>query len=238
MFGRKGLGDAAAASQPAQSPSFGSTPGPGEAFPRAFGQGQPAGSPGPAPADQPIRQEAVVRQLVEGMREVRATADRLSAVASSPIGPLHLLPPELWEGRFGAPLLGRLDLSPYRPWNTIYLPLDAEGAFALDLPVRPERFLPDHSEVEAKLDLILDLLAGKENPEASALELRLASVRENCPYLFPADRTNVTPEVRQARSNVRALALAHASDSRLVDMDVIVSSHETFLVDPERQLIS
>jgi hypothetical protein len=168
---------------------------------------------------------------------VRATADQLTAIASCPIGPLHLLPPELWEGRFGPALLMQLDLSPYRPWNTIFLPLDSEGAFSLGLPVRPERFMPDHADVEAKLETILDVFAGRDHPEAPALELRLATIRENFAHLFPADRTDLTPDVLRARANVRALAFTHATDSRLVDAKDIVSSYETFLVDPETQLI-
>ena len=48
--------------------------------------------------------------------------------------PQHLLSPSIWNGRFGAWLLENLDLSPYRPWNTVFLPTSEAGARAYGLP--------------------------------------------------------------------------------------------------------
>jgi hypothetical protein len=238
MFGRKGLGAAANRAQPVQAPrGFGNG-----AFPRELPQGERRETPrndvfAPGePVDHSARELA--RQLAEGLRQLRSTTDRLTAVAACPIGPLHLLPPELWEGRFGAPLLTELDLSPYRPWNTIFLPLEPEGAFELGLPVCPQRAEHDLAELEPMIETILDIHAGRTNAEGEGLAARLASVRQSHPHLFPPDRTDLTPDVRQARADVRALAFSHAIGSRLVDAEGIVISHETFLVDPETELTS
>jgi hypothetical protein len=241
MFGRKGLGQATPATQHAPSPP---QRGHGEGFNHEPAQGERRTMP-PQPRAVPeelangsAQKDAMVRRLVEGLREVRSTTDQLTAVAACSIGPLHLLPPELWEGRLGPVLLLELDLSPYRPWNTIYLPSDAEGAFALGLAVLPQRFQHDFADVEAMIDMILDLFAGRDNPEAQALAARLASIRQNFPALFPTDRADLPAEARQARANIRSLAFVHATDSRLIDAEAIISSHETFLVDPGTQLTS
>ena len=80
----------------------------------------------------------------------------LNGAVPYPIGAFPLLREELWHGRLGGFLLRRLDLSPFRPWNVIFLPLDSGGKSALGLPIGT----PSHSalnELETIVEMICEL---------------------------------------------------------------------------------
>ncbi len=183
------------------------------------------------------KQEPVESLLAEGAAELRDTLATLNAVSGCVIAHLHLLQPALWRGRFGPFLLSRLDLSPYRPWNTIFLPADPEGALELGLPIAPklEDSIPE--DVEMMMEMIAETFAGKTSAESNALVMMFAATRNNFPDLFPADPADYSSDVRAARANVRAMAFMHAS-TKLIDKDVIIQSHDTFLANPEIQLTS
>jgi len=182
-------------------------------------------------------QEPVAEQLADGLADVRRVTNILSATASYPLGALHLLPPGLWRTRFGSFLLHTLDLSPYRPWNTILLPIDERGRQALGLPLLPKSLDEDVPEnLEIMIEVVADIFRGKSGPEGEAATIMFKGVRSNFPFLFPLDTADLSGNVREARANVRALAFSHAVTSGLVEKETIIKSHKTFLGHPEIQL--
>ena len=125
--------------------------------------------------------------LAEDQAGMRRATDAVNSVADFPIVPVHLMPASLWFGDFGPWLRQHLDLSPYRPWNTIFLPGDERGAASLGLPVAPPE-VDDAQQIDtarALLSCIHDHYA-----EVRARHRRsdrpAARIRENQPALFPA----------------------------------------------------
>jgi hypothetical protein len=188
--------------------------------------------------DDPInslaKQEPVSATLAEGLADLRRAVAAVNGVVPYPIGALHLLPPVLWHGRFGPFLLKRLDMSPYRPWNTIFLPLDAHGVTALELPICPTDGLDDATELETQIEMVADLYAGRAFPEAEKISLLLDTICGNFPQLFPVDTRDFSDTVRRARMQMRALAFSRGAT--LVGKDAILNSQATFLSQPEVQL--
>ena len=191
------------------------------------------------PHNMVATQEPVSAQLAEGQARLRETLAGLNRLASSPVfGVYHLLPPTLWHGRYGAFLLHRLDLTPYAPWNSIFLPLNPAMATELRLPLMPAQ--DDDivgADVEDMMAMIADLFDGRSSPEAEALASLCASIRRNFPALFPPDRADYSDNVRDARANVRAFAVMHAA-TRAVEISAIIASQRFFLGRPEEQLIA
>jgi hypothetical protein len=246
MFGRKGLSGAGARPAPlAPVEPVRREHSPGE---RIFSaelfegkRGEFLRQMGYAPDDpinRPASQEPVAARLAEGQAELRRALAALNSVGGIAIGALHLLPPALWHGRYGSFLLKRLDLSPYRPWNTIFLPMDEAGATRLGLPVVPR---VDDSTVSEGLcgiiEIIGDIFEGRPSPEAEACKIVFDSIRSNFPVLFPADPADFSGNVREGRANVRAFAILHASTERIAK-EAILKSQQTFLDCPETQLTS
>lgn len=160
----------------------------------------------------------------------------LNGAVPYPIGAFPLLREELWHGRLGGFLLRRLDLSPFRPWNVIFLPLDSAGKSALGLPIG----IPSHSalnELETIVEMICELYAGRQSPEANALAAMCDAAAANFPFLFPPEILDYSVAVRDARRRVRAFAFLHASTNRF-DKDVVIKSQRTFLAKPSEQLIA
>jgi hypothetical protein len=191
------------------------------------------------PRNQAVNVQPLSVLLAEDLAAMRRATEAVNKVAKTyRIEPWHLLPLELWRGEFGAWLRQHLDLSPARPWNTIFLPADEVGAKALDLPVAPAQ--PDSlsEETMATLAIIRETYGGANPPEGKAVEIMLAGVRSNIPWLFPIDIGDFSERVRNARADVRALAFASAVTSGAIDKAAIVRSQETFLGKPEQQLVS
>jgi hypothetical protein len=250
MFGRKGISQARPAvpqAAPAAPSPVRAVPsasaGDGSIFPREIFEGETGDmlrKLGFAP-DDPMniisKQESVDSLLVEGLEELASAKAAVNAISSYPIGVIHLLPPALWRGRFGPFLLNRLDLSPYRPWNSIFLPLDQAGSDTLFLPVAPQIRDEVPATVDAMMEIIVEIFEGRGGSEAEGTAAAFEAIRANFPSLFPPDRADFSQKVCDARANVRALAFMHAA-TEVIDPQAIVTSQETFLGDPGNQLIS
>jgi hypothetical protein len=193
--------------------------------------------------DDPRNQAANVQPLsvllAEDLAGMRRATEAVNKVAKTyRIEPWHLLPLELWRGDFGEWLRQHLDLSPCRPWNTIFLPADQVGAKALGLPVAPPQSDVLSEETMAVLAIIRETYAGLNPPEGKAMKIMLAGVRSNTPQLFPPDIGDFSERVRDARADVRALAFGSAVTGGAIDKAAILKSQDTFLGKPEQQLVS
>ena len=192
------------------------------------------------PRNQAVNVQPVSVLLAEDQAGMRRATEAVNAVADFPIVPVHLLPPSLWTAGFGPWLRQHLDLSPYRPWNTIFLPGDERGAASLGLPVAPAEDRDPHQfdAARALLSCIHDQYAGKSAPDVEASIILLTGVRSNLPALFPPDTADFSERVREARSHVRVYAFLHAVNSGRLSKEAIIKSHETFLGAPAEQLIA
>ena len=190
------------------------------------------------PRNQAVNVQPVSVLLAEDQRAMRKATEAVNSISDFPIVPVHLLPPSLWAGQFGSWLRQHLDLSPYRPWNTIFLPGDERGAASLGLPVAPpeENDPKQYEMAEALLSCIRDHYAAKSAPEVEAAVMTLGHIRTNFPALFPPDTADFSARVREARANVRAYAFLHAGNSGRIAKETLVKSHETFLGAPAEQL--
>jgi hypothetical protein len=190
------------------------------------------------PRNQAVNVQPVSVLLAEDQRAMRNATEAVNSISDFSIVPVHLLPPSLWAGQFGPWLRQHLDLSPHRPWNTIFLPGDERGAASLGLPVAPaDENDPQQFEMaEAILSCVRDHYAAKSSPEVEATVLMLGHIRTNFPALFPPDTADFSPRVREARSNVRAYAFLHAGNSGRIAKETLIKSHETFLGAPTEQL--
>ena len=192
------------------------------------------------PRNQAVNLQPVSVLLAEDQAAMRRATQAVNSVSDFPILPVHLLPPGLWAGPYGPWLRQHLDLSPYRPWNTIFLPGNEQGAVSLGLPIAP----PDEDDPQqyeaamALLSCIHDHFAGRSPPEVEAAVMTFGFIRSNFPALFPTDIGDFSERVREARANVRAYAFSHAANCGRVSKDVIIKSHSTFLGAPEEQLIA
>jgi hypothetical protein len=240
MFGRKAFGK----KQPIEEPKRPATPPQGQIFNDELFEGeigQFLRAHGYAPDDprnQATNVQPVSVLLAEDQAAMRAATQAVNAVSDFPIVPAQLLPASLWLADFGPWLRQHLDLSPYRPWNTIFLPSDARGAMALGLPIAPreENDAKQNEIAVALLSCIHDQYAGKSAPDVEASVMMLGHVRSNHPALFPPDTADFSAHVREARANVRAYAFVHAVSGGRLSKEAIMKSHETFLGAPTEQL--
>ena len=243
MFGRKIFGK----KQPSiEEPKRPATPPQGQIFNKELFEGEMGeflrkhGYSPDDPRNQAVNVQPLSVLLAEDQAGLRAATQAVNSVGEFPIVPIHFLPPSLWHGGFGPWLRQHLDLSPYRPWNTIFLPGDERGAAALDLPVAPTDFdeAPHLDTARALLSCIHDNYAGKDAPDVAASMILLRGIRDNHPWALPPERGDFSDRVREARSNVRAFAFLHAMTSGKVKKEAIQKSHETFLGEPAEQLIA
>ncbi len=190
------------------------------------------------PKNQAANLQPVSVLLAEDQAAMRRATEAVNLVADFPLVPVHLMPPSLWDGSFGPLLRQALDLSPYRPWNTIFLPGDESGAASLGLPVAPA---PENDPKQLEmargiLSCIHDQYAGKSAPDVEATVIVLQSVRKNLPDLFPPDTADFSDRVRDARAHVRVYAFLHATNSGRIAKEAVIKSHSTFLGAPGEQL--
>jgi hypothetical protein len=178
--------------------------------------------------------------LAEDQAGLRRATEAVNSVSDFPIVPVHLLPTSLWAAEAGPWLRQHLDLSPYRPWNTIFLPGDERGANALGLPIAPpEEDDPEQFETaRAIFSCIHDQYVGKSSPEVEAAVMLMGHVRSNYPSLFPPDTADFSDRVREARANIRAYAFLHSGNTGRLTTETIIKSHDTFLGAPGEQLTS
>jgi hypothetical protein len=161
-----------------------------------------------------------------------AAANRVQPHA---LAPCHLLAPSLWDGHLCNFLVKQLDLWPYRPWNTILLPVTDAGAKAFGLPLVPVETISNAgAEAANYLAEVHMIFEGANDPAAATADYILGCVRENYACLFPADSERFTPRVKRARGNVRALAIICSG----LPVETIIKSHKTFLSTPATQLIA
>jgi hypothetical protein len=192
------------------------------------------------PKNQAANVQPVSVLLAEDQRALRKVTEAVDAVADFPFVPVHLMPPSLWAGDFGPLLRQHLDLSPYRPWNTIFLPGDERGAASLGLPVAPPPE-DDPQQLEMArgiLSCIHDQYAGKSAPDVEATVILLHGVRSKFPDLFPPDVGDFSDRVREARAQVRVYAFLHATNSGRLSRETVIKSQGTFLGEPGVQLIA
>ncbi len=241
MFGRKLFGNKR---NPVEEPKRPATPPQGQIFNEELFEGEMGEflrSHGYAP-DDPRNQAANVQPvavlLAEDQAGLRRATEAVNSISDFPIVPVHLLPDRLWRGEFGPWLRQHLDLSPYRPGNTNFLPGDERGVAALGLPLAPpEDDDPVHYDTaRALLSCIHDHYAGNSAPDVEASVLLLANVRSNFPSLFPPDTADFSGRVREARAQVRAYAFLHAVKNGRIAKEAIMKSHDTFLGAPAEQL--
>jgi hypothetical protein len=241
MFGRKLFGNKKPSIEEPKRPS---SPPQGQIFNEELFEGEMGDflrKHGYAP-DDPRNQASNVQPvsvlLAEDQAGMRRATEAVNSVSDFPIVPVHLLPDSLWRAEYGPWLRQHLDLSPYRPWNTIFLPGDERGAASLGLPLAPpeEDDPKQYDTARALLSCIQDQYAGKSAPDVEASVMLLRDVRSNLPSLFPPDTADFSDRVREARANVRAYAFLHAVNSGRVSKEAIMKSHETFLGAPAEQL--
>lgn len=243
MFGRKMFGNKKPTIEEPKRPA---SPPQGQIFNKELFEGETgeflrsAGYFPDDPRNQAPNVQPVSVLLAEDQARMRTATEALNGASDFPIVPVHLLPDSLWRAEFAAWLRQHLDLSPYRPWNTIFLPGDERGAAELGLPIAP----PDENDPKqydmgrAILSCIHDQYAGKPAPDVEAVVILLAGVRSNFPALFPPDTADMSDRVREARANVRAYAFLHATNSGRISKEVILKSQGIFLGEPGEQLIA
>lgn len=240
MFGRKVFGN----KKPIEEPKRPATPPQGQIFNQELFEGETGeflrkfGYAPDDPRNQAVNVQPVSVLLAEDQAGMRRATEAVNSIGDFPIVPVHLLPPSLWEGRAAAWLRQQLDLSPYRPWNTIFLPGNELGAAKLGLPVAPPpEDDPKQSETaRAILSCIADQYDGKSAPDVEATVMLLRDVRSNYPSLFPPDTADFSDRVREARAQVRVYAFLHATNSGRISKEAIIKSQQTFLGEPAQQL--
>jgi hypothetical protein len=73
----------------------------------------------------------------------QVNADVAAKTKGGSVRPFFLIPESCWNGELGHFLLMRLKLSPYADWNVAFLPADERTAAAMDLPIHPNRDIPE-----------------------------------------------------------------------------------------------
>ena len=242
MFGRKLFGN----KKPIEEPKRPASPPQGQIFNEELFEGERGeflrkmGYAPDDPRNQAPNVQPVSVLLAEDQARMRSATEALNGASDFPIVPVHLLPDRLWRAEFASWLRQHLDLSPYRPWNTIFLPGDEHGAAALGLPIAPgaDDDPTQYDTARALLSCIHDQYAGKSAPDVEAPMILLAGVRSNFPALFPPDTADFSERVREARANVRAYAFLHATTGGRISRETILKSQGTFLGEPAEQLIA
>jgi hypothetical protein len=192
------------------------------------------------PRNQAPNVQPVSVLLAEDQARMRTATEALNGASDFPIVPVHLLPESLWRAEFAAWLRQHLDLSPYRPWNTIFLPGDEVGSKAMGLPVAPpeDEDPLQYDTARALLSCIHDQYAGKSAPDVEASMILLGGVGSNLAELFPPDTADFSDRVREARANVRVYAFLHAVNGKRIAKETIIKSQGIFLGEPAVQLIA
>lgn len=242
MFGRKLFGN----KKPIDEPKRPASPPQGQIFNKELFEGEMGeflrkhGYSPEDPRNQAPNVQPVSVLLAEDQAGMRRATEALNGASDFPIVPVHLMPDKLWRTDFGPWLRQHLDLSPYRPWNTIFLPGDEVGAAAMGLPVAPpEEDDPlQYDTARAILSCIHDQYAGKSAPDVEATVMLLRDVRSNFSALFPPDTADFSDRVREARAQVRVYAFLHATNSKRISKETIVKSQGIFLGEPAVQLIA
>jgi hypothetical protein len=187
------------------------------------------------PGNMVGRRGSTKAQLEEDYVKLHQMVASANRTGAAPIAPFHLLPPQLWETRYGPFLIEGLDMSPYRPWNTVFFPVSRKGGLLYDLPLRDGlRETPMSPEIEALVAMIVDIHRGIDDGPARAFSLMLSHVRQNFPDLFPPEQRDLSPPIARARADLRALAIVKAG----IDLATIRKCHAAFLANPESQLLS
>lgn len=241
MFGRKIFGSKKPSIEEPKRPG---TPPQGQIFNKELFEGERGdflrkhGYAPDDPRNQAVNVQPVSVLLAEDQAGMRRATEAVNSLADFPIVPVHLLPTRMWAAEAGPWLRQHLDLSPYRPWNTVFLPGDERGAASLGLPVAPleEDDPTQYETARALLSCIYDQYVGKTAPDVEASVMLLGDVRANFPSLFPPDTADFSERVREARANVRVYAFLHATNGGRLSKETIIKSHETFLGDPAQQL--
>ncbi len=242
MFGRKTFGKKPSIEEPKRP----ATPPQGQIFDKELFEGETgeflrsAGYFPDDPRNQAPNVQPVSVLLAEDQAGLRRATEAVNSVSDFPLVPVHLMPDKLWREDFGPWLRQHLDLSPYRPWNTIFLPGDEVGSAAMGLPVAPpEDDDPlQYDTARALLSCIHDQYAGKGAPDVEASMILLRGVRSNLPALFPPDTADLSDRVREARANVRVYAFLHAVNGKRIAKETIIKSQGIFLGEPAVQLIA
>ena len=242
MFGRKTFGKKPSIEEPKRP----ETPPQGQIFNKELFEGEMGeflrehGYSPDDPRNQAPNVQPVSVLLAEDQAGMRRATEALNSASDFPIVPVHLMPDRLWRTDFGPWLRQHLDLSPFRPWNTIFLPGDETGAAAMGLPVAlPEEDDPlQYDTARAILSCIHDQYIGKSAPDVEATAMLLRDVRSNFSALFPPDTADFSDRVREARAQVRVYAFLHATNSKRISKETIVKSQATFLGEPKVQLIA
>ena len=242
MFGRKVFGKKPSIEEPKRP----ATPPQGQIFNKELFEGEMGeflrehGYSPDDPRNQAPNVQPVSVLLAEDQAGLRKATDAVNSVSEFPIVPVHLMPDRLWRGDFAPWLRQHLDLSPYRPWNTIFLPGDEVGSAALGLPVAPPEDEDKlyYDTARAILSCIHDQYAGKDAPDIEATAKLLRDVRSNFAVLFPPDTADFSDRVREARAQVRVYAFLHATNSKRISKETIVKSQATFLGEPKVQLVA
>src|SRR5215213_9296268 len=210
MFGRKVFGKKPSIEEPKRP----TTPPQGQIFNKELFEGEMGeflrehGYSPDDPRNQAPNVQPVSVLLAEDQAGLRKATDAVNSVSEFPIVPVHLMPDRLWRGDFAPWLRQHLDLSPYRPWNTIFLPGDEIGAAAMGLSVAPpEDENPlQYDTARAILSSIHDQYIGNSAPDVEATAMLLRDVRSNLPALFPPDTADFSDRVQEARSPARRYA--------------------------------
>ena len=242
MFGRKVFGKKPSIEEPKRP----ATPPQGQIFNKELFEGEMGeflrehGYSPDDPRNQAPNVQPVSVLLAEDQAGLRKATDAVNSVSEFPIVPVHLMPDRLWRGDFAPWLRQHLDLSPYRPWNTIFLPGDEVGSAALGLPVAPPEDEDKlyYDTARAILSCIHDQYAGKDAPDIEATAKLLRDVRSNFAVLFPPHTADFSDRVREARAQVRVYAFLHATNSKRISKETIVKSQATFLGEPKVQLVA
>jgi len=217
----------------------------GQLFPKEVFEGKTgemlreAGFAPDNPINQAVNTQPVSVLLAEDLKHLRDVTNAVNAVAKGfQLVPWHLLPPGLWRGPHAEWLRRHLDLSPYRPWNTIFLPSNEVGAKELDLPVAPPQPTEPNEQTLAMIAIIHETYVDMNPPEGAAVKMMLAAIRGNFPQMFPPDTADFSERVRKARADVRALAFGIGGISEVMTKEVIMAAQTKFLHLPEKQLIA
>ena len=224
--------------RPAQAPI-------GQLFPKEVFEGKTgeflrdAGFAPDDPRNQAVNVQPVSVLLAEDLKHLRDVTSAVNKVAKGfELVPCHLLPTGLWRGRHAEWLRQHLDLSPCRPWNTIFLPSNEVGANELGLPVAPPQPTEPDEQTLAMIAIIHENYAGMDPPEGQAVKMMLHAIRGNFPKMFPPDTADFSERVRQARADVRSLAFGIGGISEVLTKEVIIAAQTKFLHLPEQQLIA
>lgn len=188
------------------------------------------------PKNHPALQEPISAQLAAEKAKIARLLAATNPLVEVPRVACHLLPVAVWDGRFGNFLLKRLDLSPYRAWNTIYLQTNYEAAARFAQPLVSENGVDEITELEAMIEMIMELFMDKAGNEAVVVGELLDTIAGNFPATFPPEIRDYSANVRDARRRVRALAFLHSG--KRVDKELVFASHQAFYRQPETQLVA